>query len=161
MVFLRALQGESVAVDRHQACRAAAPCDRGPRVPDHAGAAPVLLRPGQLDREALPRGEACALDRRRRYVAALLLRPGARQARDRGLAREAGSGPVNGEWYHYVIHENPDDFPRSYVIRRCQIGPRGMALDCGVWGLADTLELARLAIPDGHTRFLRDPSDAP
>jgi hypothetical protein len=62
----------------------------------------------------------------------------------------------------YTVYERPDDYPRSFVVRRTVIAPGGVSVPDEVpLAIADTLREAREAIPQGCFRLDRDPLDAP
>lgn len=63
--------------------------------------------------------------------------------------------------YHYTIYWRPSDFRESAVVRRWRILPGEAEPDCGVWCLAETVDLARLSIPEGMYCLPRAPEDDP
>jgi hypothetical protein len=58
----------------------------------------------------------------------------------------------------HVIYDSPADYPGRFVVRRWLIG-RGGSVTPSFITLADSLEKARQAIPQGLDRIPRSPGD--
>jgi hypothetical protein len=60
----------------------------------------------------------------------------------------------------YVVYDHPKDFPDYFVVRRHVVknGEARASLACKYF---DTLEQARLSVPDGRVCITRHPDDDP
>jgi len=60
----------------------------------------------------------------------------------------------------FTIYEHPKDYPRGYIVRRWVARSTGFSEAREAWA-TETLEDARLIIPDGLFRMEREADDDP
>lgn len=61
----------------------------------------------------------------------------------------------------FTIYNNPSDYPGKFVVRRWVVADGQERRDDGYLVLEDTLEAARLRLPQGMVRMNRNDDDDP
>jgi hypothetical protein len=59
----------------------------------------------------------------------------------------------------FTIYELPEDFPKHYVVRRCEIRKGGEVVMTKLYRLGKTLDEARELVPSGLYCLTRHPQD--
>lgn len=62
---------------------------------------------------------------------------------------------------HFVIYENPSDYPGRFVVRRFVIDGSALKVAVHPAAICDTIEHARFVIPDGFMKMMPHPDDDP
>lgn len=68
---------------------------------------------------------------------------------------------TDGRLLQFTVYRHPLDYPHHYVIRAWYTVPKSVELEQGPAWTFDTLDAARLAIPQDMVVFARAPGDDP